>query len=100
MENILENELARRMGSLFSERKTTQILHAFSTKLTFLQFCVNFFSSLYSTKQFLNQTECILGFPMYQLFECHGYDIQMNSHDFWRPDDGRNCTCFFVWCVI
>jgi hypothetical protein len=25
MENILENELARRMGCMFSERKTTRI---------------------------------------------------------------------------
>jgi hypothetical protein len=33
---------------------------------------VNFITSPYSTKQFLDQTECILGFLMYQLFECHG----------------------------
>jgi hypothetical protein len=69
---ILENELAQRMGYMFSERKTTHLRAFFPTKFTFLQFYVNFITSSYSTKQFLDQTECILGFLMYQLFECHG----------------------------
>jgi hypothetical protein len=47
-------------------------LRVFSTKLTFLQFYVNFITSSYSTKQFLDQTECILVFLVYRLFECHG----------------------------
>jgi hypothetical protein len=54
-------------------------LRAFSTKWTFLQFYVNFITSSYRTKQFSDQTVCILGFLMYQLFECHGSDILMNS---------------------
>jgi hypothetical protein len=41
--------------------------YAFSMKLTFLQFYVNFI-----TKQFLDQTKYILCFLMYQLLECHG----------------------------
>jgi hypothetical protein len=49
-------------------------LHFVSTKLTFLQFYVNFITSLYNRKQFLDQTECISSFHMtlYQLFECQG----------------------------
>jgi hypothetical protein len=46
-------------------------LCVFSTKLTFLQFYVNFITSSYSTKQFFDQTECILCFLMYQLLEYH-----------------------------
>jgi hypothetical protein len=37
-------------------------LCVFSTKLTFLQFYVNFITSLYSKKQLLDQTGCILCF--------------------------------------
>jgi hypothetical protein len=73
MENIFENELARRMGRVFSEKKTTQICQCFfPTKLRFLHFYVNFMMSSYSTEQFLDQTDCSLGFLMYPLFECHG----------------------------
>jgi hypothetical protein len=53
-------------------KKNHPNLCAFSTKLAFLQFYVNLITSSYSTKQFLDQTECILCFLMYQLFECHG----------------------------
>jgi hypothetical protein len=41
-------------------------LRVFSTKLTFLQFYINFITSSYRTKQFSDQTVCILGFLMYQ----------------------------------
>ena len=40
-------------------------LRGFSTKLTFLHFCVNFISFSYSTKQFSDQTGCISGILMY-----------------------------------
>jgi hypothetical protein len=59
-------------GLYVSWKENHQNLHIFSTKLTILQFYVNFITFLYSTKQLLDQTECILGFLMYQIFECHG----------------------------
>ena len=76
MENILENELARHMGCMFSERKTTQICAFFQQNL---QFYVNFMISLSSTEHFLDQIECIWGFLMYPLFECHGKCPLMSS---------------------
>jgi hypothetical protein len=67
----------------------------FSMNLTFLQLCDNFMLSSYSTKQLLDQIECILGFPLYALFECQGKGLLMKSQVS-EPDDDRNRTCFFV----
>jgi hypothetical protein len=54
----------------------------FSTKLTFVQFYVNFITSSYSSKQFLDQSECILGFLMYQLFE-NGAMVRISKWTHW-----------------
>jgi hypothetical protein len=74
MEIILENEHAWCMGCMFFERKTTRIKFAsqvfFLTKLTFLQFYGNFMIFSYSTEEFLDQIECIMGFLMHPSYEC------------------------------
>jgi hypothetical protein len=75
-------------------------LCVFSMKLTFLQFYVNFITSSYSTKQFLDQTECILCLLIYISYSMPWLGYPNDLTDFWRPDDGRNRTCFFAASVL
>jgi hypothetical protein len=72
-------------------------LCAFSTKLTSLQFYVNFINSSYSTKQFFffrsNWVYFVFSYGSVIWIPWIGYPNEII--DFWRPDDGRNRTCFF-----
>jgi hypothetical protein len=53
-------------------------LRVFQKKKIFLQFYINFIISSYSTTEFLDQFEIILGFLMYPLHECHSWDTVIN----------------------
>jgi hypothetical protein len=44
----------------------------------FFQFYGNVMISSYSTDQFLDKIECILGFLKYHFFECRGLDTLIN----------------------
>jgi hypothetical protein len=61
MENIPENELARRMGCLqFSEKKITRICAFFQQNKHFCNFMATSLSlHIAVSEQFLNQIECI-----------------------------------------
>jgi hypothetical protein len=56
----------------FLNRKAPECACCFNKINILFKIYVNFITSSYSTRQVLDQIKCILGFLMYQLFDCHG----------------------------
>jgi hypothetical protein len=96
MENILENELVRRMGCMFLKRKPPKFVRFFNK--------INIFAISLPPRTAQNSFEiklsvfCVFLSTSVIRMPWIGYPNDLT--DFWMPDDGRNRTYFFAASVL
>jgi hypothetical protein len=99
MENILENELDRRMGCMFSVRKTTRSCAFFQSNKHFCNFMSTSSPPRIVQKVFRsNSVHFRFSYVSAMLMPWLGYLNELIG--FWSPGDGRNGTCFFVISLV